>query len=57
MMIILITRSLYGITFRADEDAEKILKIFREKRDEIARELNFPELCNDGTSVEQYSEW
>ena len=56
-MEIFISWSFYDILLYIDEDAETLLKMFREKRDEIARELNIPELCIDGTSVEQYSEW
>ena len=31
----------------SDDEAESILKIFREKRDEIAKEINVPVLCGD----------
>lgn len=31
-----------------DEAAETVLDLFRERRDEIAREINFPELDLEG---------
>jgi hypothetical protein len=33
-----------------DEAAETVLDLFREKRDEIARDIDYPELDLDGTN-------
>lgn len=34
--------------FRVDEAAETVLDLFRERRDEIAREIDYPELDLEG---------